>query len=223
VAEHDFIGATRASYDTLASFYAEWIRGELGERALDRGLLAGFAELVVGSGNATVADIGCGPGRVTPTLAALGLSATGIDLSPEMIAMARRDHPDLSFTVGSMLDLDLPDSSLGGILAWYSIIHVPDDQLPTAFGEFRRVLIPGGYVLTAFQVGAEVLHRSRSPRANVDLSLDFHHRQPDQVAELMRQSGFDVRARVIREADEGGEYPEGEPQGFVLARKPVTG
>lgn len=220
MSEPDFIDATRASYDTLASYYAGWIVGELGERPLERGLLAGFAELVAATGNPAVADVGCGPGRVTTHLDGLGLAATGIDLSPEMIAMARRDHPDLTFEVGSMLDLEVPDASLGGVLAWYSIIHVPDDRLPTAFGEFFRVLIPGGYLLAGFQVGDEVEHRSRSSRANVDLSLDFHLRQPDQVADLMRQAGFEVRARMTREADRGGDYPEADPQGFVLARKP---
>ena len=220
MADPDFIGATRASYDSLSPYYAEWIRGELGTRPLDRGLLAGFAELVLASGNPSVADIGCGPGRVTPHLAGLGLAATGIDLSPGMIAVARKEHPDLRFEVGSMLDLDLPTASLGGVLAWYSIIHVPDESLPRVFREFFRVLAPGGYVLTAFQVGDEVVHHSRSRAAGLDLSLDFHHRHPDQVADLMRQAGFDVRARIVREADKDGDYSEDTPQGFVLARKP---
>jgi ubiquinone/menaquinone biosynthesis C-methylase UbiE len=214
VTEPDFVVATRSSYDSLAAYYAEWILGELAIRPLERGLLAGFAELVLASGNAAVADVGCGPGRVTTHLAGLGLSATGIDLSPGMIAMARRDHPDLRFEVGSMLDLPLPDGSFGGVLAWYSIIHVPDDQLPRAFGEFSRVLIPGGYLLAGFQAGDEVVHRSST-------NLDFHRRQPEQVADLMRASGLEVRARMIREADEGGDYSESTPQAFVLARRPV--
>jgi hypothetical protein len=54
----------------------------------------------------------------------LGLDAFGIDLSPGMIALARRTNPDLRFDVGSMLALDLPSASLGGILAYYSIIHI---------------------------------------------------------------------------------------------------
>jgi ubiquinone/menaquinone biosynthesis C-methylase UbiE len=220
VSEPDFIDATRASYNTLASYYAGWIVGELGERPLERGLLAGFAELVTATGNPAVADVGCGPGRVTTHLAGLGLAATGIDLSPEMIAMARRDHPDLAFEVGSMLDLDVPDASLGGVLAWYSIIHVPDDLLPTAFGEFFRVLVPGGYLFAGFQAGDEVVHRTRSRATDVELSLDFHHRQPDRVADLMRQAGFEIRARMLREADKGGEYPEDTSQGFVIARRP---
>jgi SAM-dependent methyltransferase len=221
MAEPEFIGATRASYDNLAANYAAWIQGELAIRPLERGLIAGFAELVEATGNPAVADVGCGPGRVTTHLAGLGLAATGIDLSPEMIAMARRDHPELSFEVGSMLDLDRPDASLGGVLAWYSIIHVPDEQLPRAFAEFLRVLIPGGYLLTGFQVGSEVIHRSRSLLTDADLSLDFHHRHPDLVADLMGQAGLEVLARMLREADESGDYPEKTQQGFVLARKPA--
>jgi ubiquinone/menaquinone biosynthesis C-methylase UbiE len=177
---------------------------------------------VTAAGNPAVADVGCGTGRVTTYLKGLGLAAAGIDLSPEMVAMARRDHPDLAFEVGSMLDLDRPDASLGGVLAWYSIIHVTDDLLPTAFGEFLRVLVPGGYLLAGFQAGDEVVHRTRSRMTDVDLSLDFHHRQPDQVADLTRQAGFDIRARLLREADTGGEFPEATPQGFVLARKPLA-
>ncbi|MGO8887777.1 MAG: class I SAM-dependent methyltransferase [Streptosporangiaceae bacterium] len=43
-----------------------------------------------------------------------------------------------------MLALDLPDGALGGVLAWYSIIHIPQERLPETFAEFCRVLAPGG-------------------------------------------------------------------------------
>ena len=91
---------------------------ELAAKPLDRAMLAGFAELVRAVGAGPVADIGCGTGRVTAHLTGLGLSAFGIDLSPQMIAVARRSHPDLRFDVGSMLALDLPDGALGGVPAW---------------------------------------------------------------------------------------------------------
>ena len=81
----------------------------------------------------------------------MGSTAFGIDLSPQMVAQARQAYPDLRFEVGSMLALDLPDRCLGGIVAWYSMIHIPDEQLPQAFGEFFRVLAPGGYLMLAFQ------------------------------------------------------------------------
>lgn len=216
--EPEFVRATRASYDAVAADYARWVAGELAARPLDRAMLAGFAELVRSGGNRPVADIGCGTGRVTAHLASLGLAVSGIDLSPGMVAAARQRHPDLRFEVGSMLAIDLPDGVLGGVLAWYSTIHLPDEWLPGALAEFRRVLAPGGYVLLAFQAGDETMHLAQARGHPV--SLDFRRRQPDRVADLLSQAGFAVRARMLRESDGEGDYPERTPQGFVMARKP---
>lgn len=220
VTEPDFLRDTRASYDAVADEYAEQFRYELDARPLDKGLMAGFAELVRAAGNGPVADIGCGPGRITAHLNDLGLQAFGIDLSPGMIAAARRSYPDLRFEVGSMLALDLPDGGLGGLLAWYSTIHVPDGQLPAAFAEFGRVLAPGGLALLGFQTGDESRHRTEV--LGRPISLDFRFRPPEQVAGLLTQAGLEVRARLVREADEDGPFPEQTPQAFVLARKPAS-
>lgn len=220
MSEPEFVRATRASYDTVAADYAALIHGELAAQPLDRALLAGFAELVQAAGAAPVADIGCGPGRVTAYLNDIGSPAFGIDLSPQMVAQARQAYPNLRFEAGSMLALDLPDRCLGGIVAWYSIIHIPDEQLPRAFEQFFRVLVPGGYLLLAFQVGTEVRHRA--DLAGHAVSLDFHRRQPDQVAEVLSRAGLQVRARMLREPSEGGEFPENSPQAFLLARKAAS-
>jgi SAM-dependent methyltransferase len=219
VTEDDFLGPTRASYDAVAADYAERFRDELAAKPLDRAMLAGFAELVRAAGAGPVADVGCGTGRVTAHLNGLGLSVFGVDLSPQMIAVARRAHPALRFEVGSMLALDLPDGSLGGLLAWYSTIHIPQMRLPAVFAEFHRVLAPGGYLQLAFQAGDGTLRRTEAlGRA---ISLDFHRRQPDQVAGLLAQAGLTVRARLLREPDDGGDFAETTKQAFVLARKPA--
>jgi SAM-dependent methyltransferase len=219
VTEPDFLRATRAAYDAAATQYAEWIRGELAAKPLDRAMLAGFAELVQASGGGPVADVGCGTGRVTAHLHGLGLSVFGVDLSPRMVAVARQAHSDLRFEVGSMLALDLPDGVLGGLMAWYSIIHIPHERLPEVFTEFHRVLAAGAHLLLAFQVGDEPFHLTEA--FGHPVSLEFHRRQPDQVAALVRQAGLVVRARLLREPDTEGEFPEKTPQAFVLARKPV--
>ena len=171
VTEPDFLRDTRASYDAVATGYAERFRDELAAKPLDRAMLAGFAELVRAAGARPVADIGCGTGRVTAHLNDLGLPVFGIDLSPGMVAVARRSYPGLRFDVGSMLALDLPDAALGGVLAWYSVIHLPDERLPEAFAEFCRVLAPGGLVLLAFQAGDESLHLAEA--LGHPVSLDF--------------------------------------------------
>jgi SAM-dependent methyltransferase len=216
--EPEFLRSTRASYDAVAADYAEHFRDELTAKPLDRAVLAAFAELVQAAGAGPVADVGCGTGCVTAHLHALGLPVFGVDLSPQMVAVARQNHPELRFEVGSMLALDLPDGALGGILAWYSTIHVPQERLPQAFAEFHRVLAPGGHVQLAFQVGDEPLHLTEALGHAV--TLDFHRRRPEQVAELLEQAGLAVRARLLRERDEDGAFPERTPQAFLLARKP---
>jgi SAM-dependent methyltransferase len=217
--EPDFLRATRASYDAVAADYARRFGDELTAKPLDRAMLAGFAELVQAAGAGPVADIGCGTGRVTALLSGLGVSAFGVDLSPQMIAVARRLYPDLRFDVGSMLALDLPDGALGGVLAWYSTIHIPEERLPEVLAEFWRVLAPGGLVLLGFQVGDEPLHMTQG--LGHAISLDFHLRQPDRVAGLLAQAGLVVRARLLREPDVDGDFTEKTQQAFLLAAKPA--
>ncbi|MET4668398.1 class I SAM-dependent methyltransferase [Streptomyces sp. PvR018] len=219
----DFQRTTRDSYDAIAPDYAEFSRGELAAKPLERGLLAVFAELAVaGGGGLPVADVGCGTGRVTAHLSELGpgIQVFGIDLSPQMLAVARQEHPGLRFEEGSMLALGLPDASLGGLLAWYSTIHVPDEELPRVFAEFHRVLAPGAHVQLGFQVGDEPLRMTEA--LGREVSLVFHRRQPERIAELLRDAGLEVASRVWRERETDGPFPERAPQGFVLARRPVV-
>ena len=121
--------------------------------------------------------------------------------------------------MGSLLALDLEDGALGGIVAWYSIIHIPDERLPGVFADFHRVLAPGGYLQLAFQVGDDLDHWTEA--GGHPVSLDFHRRQPERVAALLGEAGFVLRARMVREPDEDGDFPEDTPQGFLLARKPA--
>ena len=213
--EPSYLHATRAAYDTVAVDYAEFLRTELAEKPLDRGLLATFAELVRADGAGPVGDLGCGPGRVTTHLHSLGLDAFGMDLSPGMIEVARRTYPGLQFHEGSLTALDLADGSLGGILAWYSIIHTPPELLPVVFGEFHRVLRPGGHVLLAFQVGdGERVERQEAYRHAV--ALVNYRLSPDHVAEQLGEAGIDVHTRVVREP---GFAFETIPQAYLMARK----
>jgi SAM-dependent methyltransferase len=215
VTEPSYLRATRVAYDTVAVDYAKLVSAELAAKPLDRAMLAACADLVQAAGVGPVADLGCGPGRVTAHLHCLGLTAFGVDLSPAMIAVARRAHPGLQFDEGSMTALDLPDDVLGGIVAWYSIIHTPPERLPVTFAEFHRVLAPGGHLLLAFQVGdGERVHLLQAYGHAV--SFHAYRLSPDHVTELLSQAGLVVHARLVREPEE----PEKLQQAYLLARKP---
>ncbi|WP_326761664.1 hypothetical protein OHB35_44460 [Streptomyces phaeochromogenes] len=62
---------SRSSYDTVAASYADQMRNLLDETPAEREFLALFADLVHTSGGGPVADVGCGPGRITAHLSAL--------------------------------------------------------------------------------------------------------------------------------------------------------
>ncbi|MGN9774657.1 class I SAM-dependent DNA methyltransferase [Micromonospora sp. H33] len=212
--EPSFLAAVRKSYDTVAEDYAKLVPPRFATDPLGRGMLAAFAELVRADGGQPVADLGCGPGHVAAHLESLGVPVFGVDLSPKMVEIARRTYPNLRVEVGSMTALDLPDGELGGIVAWWSILHLPPEELPAVFAEFHRVLAPGGHVLVGFHVGDEHLRPERAYGHPV--SYDTHLLLPDGVAELLNRAGLNVAARLIQEPGEGLK----RQQACLLARKP---
>jgi SAM-dependent methyltransferase len=185
------------SYDALAAEHADVVAEGLDDRPLDRALFGAFAELVRAGGNDRVADVGCGPGRVTILLSRLGLDAFGIDVSPGMLALV------------------LPDASLGGLLAYYSIIHIPWEQRSQLFTEFHRVLAPGGVLMLVFQIGDDQGHRTEF--SGTPISLTFYRQRPDEVAGLLREAGFEPWMTAVRERADW----EKTTQGYLIARKPL--
>ncbi|MEU3183934.1 methyltransferase domain-containing protein [Streptomyces sp. NPDC006923] len=194
--EHDALSATRDAYDTAAPTYAELFRDTLRDRPLDRAILGAFAEVVHASGDGRVADLGCGPGHVTAHLGELGLEAFGVDASPAMIELARKEHPGLRFEVGSMAALHIADGVLGGVLSRWSVIHTPPQELPAISAEFHRVLAPGGHLLIGFSASDDPSHLTQV----FDHAVAPAYRwSPDHLAAMLRKAGLAEVARMVRE------------------------
>lgn len=207
-----WLADTRTSYDTVAESYAEQTRNLLDKTPDERAVLALFTDLVHSAGGGPVADVGCGPGRITAHLSGLGVDAFGIDLSPGMIEVARRDHPGLRFEVGSMTDLRLADASLAGLVAWYSLIHVPDDEIGLVLTHFRRVLRPGGPLLLGFHVGDESRLKTEGYGGH-PMKVYVHRRQHGHMATWLDEAGFTVEThRTLSSA-------ESALGGILLARR----
>lgn len=206
----------RDSYDSAAHAYAEHLATELVQKPLDRHLLNRFAEEVRGRG--LVADLGCGPGHVARYLQEQGVTVVGIDLSPGMVRVATDLHPGLEFRIGDMNQLDFPDASLAGIVAFYSIVHFGPDELGTVFQQIRRVLMPEGLALISFHIGDEVVHVDDLFGSPV--SLDFRFHVPSVVVEALRCAQLAVIEHVEREPYEGAEYPSRRCYLLARARTP---
>jgi ubiquinone/menaquinone biosynthesis C-methylase UbiE len=148
-------------------------------------------------------------------LADRGCRVEGVDLSPGMVAMARRDHRDLQLTVGSLTALPCRDARFTGVMMWYSIIHTPPDGLGQIFAEVARVLRPSGHVLVAFQSGEGTRDVSASYRRfGHDIELERHLHTPAQVASAMSAAGLREECRLVRRP----QGSERDDQAVLLAR-----
>ena len=181
----DDLDPLRADYDRVADRYVDLGVGDLSGEPWLRAVLSGFAEQVRGP----VLDVGCGPGQVSAFLAERGVQVSGIDLSPRMVALARQRFPELRFEVGSATDLGVPAGSLGGVLGWWSLFHLPRVRMLSVFEGFARALVPGGLVLVGFHVGAGDLHRTEA-YGGVPVGWTTHLWQPGDLRELLAEAGL---------------------------------
>jgi SAM-dependent methyltransferase len=205
----------RESYDRIADEYARRISDELQHKPLDRQLLDRFADGVRGRG--AVCDMGCGPGHVARYLRDKAVDAFGLDLSTCMLDEARRLHPCIPFEQGDMTALTLEDGGLAGITAFYAIVNLASDVLPTVFAEMKRVLKPGGKLLLAFHTGDEVLQENEL--WGRPISMNFYLFRPAAIRKVLEETGL-----IVEDTVERGPYaPEIEYQShraYILARKP---
>jgi ubiquinone/menaquinone biosynthesis C-methylase UbiE len=183
-----------ASYNQLAEEYAKQYCDELNKKPFDRHLLERFvADIPMGK---PVCDMGCGSGHVADHLRSLGVEVLGVDLSPGMVEVAKKRYPANEYRVGDMLELDLPDESLGGIVTFYSIIHLKRDQVRRAVKEMFRLLFPGGSLLVSFHQGEGVLHSEES--LGQPVAFDCNLYEPDEVRRPMEETGFEVEMVAVR-------------------------
>ena len=210
----------QATYDQVAEEYAQRIFDELNDKPLDRQLLDRLASGVPvdAPDGGVICDLGCGPGQIARYLRDRGARVVGVDLSPQMIAQARRLNPDIEFQQGNMLALDVADEAWAGIAAFYSIIHVPREEVVKALLELKRTLQPGGLLLIAIHLGTEVLHVEEW--WGYAVSADFVYFQAAEMQAYVQAAGF-----LVEDLIERPPYPDVEHQShraYVLARKPFT-
>jgi len=144
-----------------------------------------------------VLDAGCGPGRDTKLITDRGVSVMGIDLSTELIKIARKKYPNIKFIVGNFLNLPFPIDHFGGVWAHASLIHFETvEDVVKALKEFYRVLTPGG-----------ILHlfvREKTANKKFDIVSDvlskynrlFQYFTKEEIEDYLKKVGFKVTKLV---------------------------
>ena len=140
---------TRDASEQLRTEFNEWARAGKGE-SMERGHRPvgeqAITQMAVGT-DARVLDVGCGSGWATRLLARIAFegSVTGIDISDEMIRVARESSEGLAnvqFEVATAEQLPFSDNSFTHAFSMESLYYYRD--IPKALKEIHRVLTPGG-------------------------------------------------------------------------------
>jgi SAM-dependent methyltransferase len=194
-------------YDAMGETFAAW-REEIVGDPRDEWEEAFTSRLAEG---ARVLELGSGAGTRETRRLAQRFAVTGVDISPRQVDRARAAIPEAEFVCADLTDLNLPADSLDGVIAFYTLNHVPRDLLAQLLASAHGWLAPEGVLCVAFGtsdnpgwtgewLGAETYFASFPPEIN---------------SRLVRDAGF----RIERDEVVTFEEPEG-PAHFqwVLAR-----
>ena len=183
--------AVAQAYSSLAGRYIELFGSVDSVEPDDLRLI----EAHLGRLTGPVLDLGCGPGHLSGFLTAAGSDVVGIDLVPEFLDHARQSHPATRFQLGSLTELAHPDATVAGVLAWFSLIHLPPDELDGALTGIRRVLMPGGALVVGFFDGP-------APEPFPHRVVEAHRWPADELAHRLDRAGFTETERVHRPGDD---------------------
>lgn len=223
----EYPGELRRSYDRMAPAYRDHFARELEHKPFDRIFLDRVAAVIDRS--EWVIDLGSGPGQIGAYLIGRDVRIVSVDLSLAMLREAAFLVPAGGRVQADMRFLPFGTCSVGGIVAFYSLIHIPPDELAGTLNELHRVLRIGGHVALTTHVtsppdrgaavrqeGSLALHVEEMLSTPVDLDFYFYG-----VAELvpeLEQTGFSV----VDSTERDPYAPDIEAQSrraYVLAEK----
>jgi ubiquinone/menaquinone biosynthesis C-methylase UbiE len=163
-------------------------------------IIAAFRRLTGLPAGARVADLGCGSGAFTERLRQAGYQATGIDISPKLIAVGRSKYPGLDLIEGDVEHLPFPDGSFDGVLLSGLVHHFPDPARCAA--ETFRILKSGGRFM-AFDPNRMnpfmYLYRDRTSPFYSPVGVTQNERPvlARQTADVFRKAGFEVKTDYL--------------------------
>ena len=184
-------------YDRIAERHAEWAAGV---RAEERArYLAAFCALV--PGGARVLELGCGAGSCVTRELASRFRLVAVDISARSVEKARHDIPGAEFLHRDMTEVVFAPATFSGVVAFYSIIHVPREEHRTLLRRIEYWLRPGGVFVGAFGV-SDVAEAYEEEWLGARMFWSSY----DAVTgrRMVEEAGLEIEQAVVETAEEDG-------------------
>ncbi len=156
----------------------------------------------------TILDVGCGAGiPVDEFLVNHGYAINGIDISPRMIELAKKNVPEAFYETRDMLELKNGEYCVNGIVSFYAIFHTPREKHQNLLRKFASFMPNGGTILITMGANdwegiEENFHSAK---------MFWSHYGADKNTELVEKTGFEV---ITNEIDGSGN----EKHQIILAQ-----
>jgi len=163
----------------------------------------------------SVLDIGCGPGNVAKQLcAAKTLQITGIDLSSEMVEVAKRNVPQGNFYLQDSRKADFPLECFDAVVLSFSIVHLYDHEAFALLAKAAKWLRSGGYLYISFMEGREAGFETTCFSSQ---PIYFNYFKRNEIQDILTENGI----HCIRTVEQDYLEPDGSNTAdiFIFGKK----
>ena len=156
-----------------------------------------------------ILDVGCGTGRDCKYIEQKGYDVIGIDISKEMLKIAKEKYPKGKFEIMDMTNIDYPDNTFDGIMSNCSVFHIPEELLSQTMESFKRVLKNNGKLFLILQEGHEqkmveepyrhgvYVYMNYFSKKNIEQLLEEHNFKIDKIDIEKSSNQFELGSRKI--------------------------
>lgn len=155
-----------------------------------------------------VLDAGCGNGRDCKYINQKGFKVKGIDLSKEMLVIAKKMVPKVDFEVMDITNITYSDNSYDGIISNCSFFHIPVEELPKTLNSFSKILKPNDKLLLILQEGLGEAMIEEPFRKGVYIYINYF--SVKQISELLLKHGFEIDSILKEESPNDLELGKGK-------------
>lgn len=149
-----------------------------------------------------VVDIGCGVGRDARMFRKYGFDYLGIDASPKMIDVARKQVKAAKFRVMNFYRLNFPADSFDGFWAAASLLHVPKNRVAKVLQQIKRILKNKGVGFISLKqktVIDEGVIKEQKYGARIARFFAFYRKK--EFERVCKTAGFKVLKSYLKKSD----------------------